>query len=106
MIFHPDSHNRDTSLAIGYSYDTKVPTTPRSGSRIHLEAQIYENNRKIEKTSRVTGWEHGVVSQDNMNFENSLVILGRIISSDIIMNNPDRIPSIWPNPGNPGNLLL
>jgi hypothetical protein len=45
MIFHPDSHNRDTSLAIGYSYDTKVPKTPEEGTR--REYQTYENNKQI-----------------------------------------------------------
>ena len=32
--------------------------------------------------------------------ESPLIVFGKIIISDIIMNNPDRIPSIWPNKGN------
>ena len=42
MVFHPDSHCRDTSLAIGYVYDTKVPKTPPETSRTHRDALIYE----------------------------------------------------------------
>ena len=44
-----------------------------------------------------------VIGQSIMNYalkESPLVILGKIIASDVIMNNPDRIPSIWPNKGN------
>lgn len=26
--------------------------------------------------------------------------------ADIIMNNPDRIPTIWPNPGNESNIMI
>lgn len=36
--------------------------------------------------------------------ESPLIILGKIIATDIVLNNPDRIPSIWKNDGNPGNI--
>ena len=38
--------------------------------------------------------------------ESPLVIIGKIISSDLILNNPDRFPVIWPNKGNPANIQL
>jgi hypothetical protein len=28
MIFHPDACNRDTSLGVGFTYDTSIPKTP------------------------------------------------------------------------------
>lgn len=45
-----------------------------------------------------------------MGYKNSVegpcVILGKLIAADIIMNNPDRIPSIWTNGGNEANLMF
>jgi hypothetical protein len=42
----------------------------------------------------------------SINFETPLAILGRIIAADIVMNNPDRVPAIWGNPGNEGNIMF
>lgn len=44
------------------------------------------------------------IHKDRDFIESPLVILGKIIAADIILNNPDRIPSIWPNSGNASNL--
>ena len=38
--------------------------------------------------------------------EAPLVVLGKMVISDVIMNNPDRLPAIWPNKGNQGNLMV
>jgi len=38
--------------------------------------------------------------------ESPLVILGKILAADMIMNNPDRVPTIWPNKGNAANLMV
>ena len=37
--------------------------------------------------------------------ESPLITLGKMIASDLIMNNPDRLPAIWPNGGNEGNIM-
>ena len=38
--------------------------------------------------------------------ENPLVTLGKILGSDIIMNNSDRAPTVWLNTGNSSNIFL
>lgn len=38
--------------------------------------------------------------------ESPLVILGKMIACDMIMNMPDRIPTIWPNDGNEKNIMI
>jgi len=38
--------------------------------------------------------------------ESPLVILGKMIGSDILLNNPDRVPTIWPNSGNASNIMF
>ena len=46
----------------------------------------------------------GQTFMDVTTSESPLVILGKIIASDLILNNPDRVPVIWPNSGNERNL--
>lgn len=38
--------------------------------------------------------------------EHPMYVIGKIVALDILLNNPDRIPSIWPNPGNPRNFMV
>ena len=45
MLFHPDSHTRDTSVGIGLSYDIKVPRTPENDTI--RESKIYEQNKLL-----------------------------------------------------------
>ena len=47
----------------------------------------------------------GQTFMDVTTSESPLVILGKIIASDLILNNPDRVPVIWPNAGNERNLM-
>jgi outer membrane lipoprotein-sorting protein len=43
----------------------------------------------------------------NLEFKESpLVTLGKILGSDIIMNNSDRAPTVWLNTGNSSNIFL
>merc|ERR1719253_250215 len=35
-----------------------------------------------------------------------LQMLGRLLAADILLNNFDRLPAIWDNEGNAGNLLV
>jgi hypothetical protein len=38
--------------------------------------------------------------------EENLKMLGRLIAFDMIINNYDRVPCIWDNKGNPGNVMF
>lgn len=35
-----------------------------------------------------------------------MYVIGKVVAIDILLNNPDRIPSIWPNAGNPRNFMI
>ena len=47
----------------------------------------------------------GQTFMDVTTSESPLVIMGKIIASDLILNNPDRFPIIWPTNGNAANIL-
>ena len=38
--------------------------------------------------------------------ESALVSLGRVIAADVIVNNFDRVPFVWSNSGNLGNVIV
>jgi hypothetical protein len=38
--------------------------------------------------------------------ESPIVIIGKLMATDIVLNNPDRIPTIWKNGGNAGNIHI